>query len=473
MTTVVNNGTIAEGAAEVIGAIKAHAREVVTFPPANITLPVMRSAQQGTRDYLTEDVLPGLQMAVKALSNLAERPKKPYLWIAEYLEQNDPRAGTTAISRSQVDLGPALLSASDAVRIDPVRHVLDAPEDIQGVANFRRSKKYPRVYGVHQPSVEGVRAVVEQLCAEHGTCVWISLRDSPVVYVNGIPCGLKRKDRLNEDSLAVKKACVNTGGEMAQLERRIVRDLITRSNEAGGKLQLVPSDEDKSDSELLNTEPVQVAQGNVCTFQGIFDDLEAEGFSVRLTRCLFCKDGAPEPEEVDELVAAVRSAGEKAAVVFQCDSGVERTSVGMTLASLMYSIDSDSKPRGYVDPPEGPDVADLADRAQYGGIIELAKALPEGNLCKALVDDVIDDTEQLGNLRKMIAKAATVEAEASSSARSEAICLGMDYLERYWHLIAFGAYLRKQTTDKFQQSYSAWLRSKRGIRRSLHKLCLA
>ena len=115
VTTVVNNGTIAEGAAEVIGAIKSHAREVVTFPPANITLPVMRSAQQGTRDYLTEEVMPGLQKAIKALSQLAEKPKNPYLWIAEYLESHDPLAQAQAGAVGRADLGPPLLTEADVV----------------------------------------------------------------------------------------------------------------------------------------------------------------------------------------------------------------------------------------------------------------------------------------------------------------------------------------------------------------------
>ena len=78
-----------------------------------------------------------------------------------------------------------------------MNHVLDAPEDIQGVANFRRSKKHPRVYGVHQCSGAGVRAVIEQLCAEHGTCVWINMRDNPVVYVNGHPFTVHSKVPVN------------------------------------------------------------------------------------------------------------------------------------------------------------------------------------------------------------------------------------------------------------------------------------
>jgi len=473
VTTVVNNGTIAEGAAEVIGAIKAHSREAVSFPPANITLPVMRSAQQGTRDYLTEEVMPGLQKAIKALSSLPEKPGNPYLWIAEYLETvNDPCKSNTGLAgqggRADV-LGPPLVTEEDVVRANPVSHVLDAPEDLVGVANFRRSKKHPRLYGVHQASVQGLRGVVEQLTAEHGSCIWLCMRDNPVVYINGTPWSLKRKDSPNEDALSVQRACVNNGTEMAIVERKIALDLVTRANAAGGKLDLFPADSDKSES-------TPVGPDSICTLGGIADDLEAEGFKLSLKRCLFCKDGAPEPEEIDELVAAVRSAGDKAAIVFQCESGTDRTSLGMTLASIMYSIDADSKPRGYVDPPQGPDVADFADKAQYAGIIDLCKALPEGSLVKALVDDVIDDNDTIGNFRTMIhaaAKGAGGEQEGDQSTRSEAICLGMDHLERYWHLVAFGSYLRSQVSDKFATSYSTWLKGKRGLRRSLHKLCLA
>jgi len=191
-----------------------------------------------------------------------------------------------------------------------------------------------------------------------------------------------------------------------------VRDLITRANSAEGQLQLLVAQSDKDDKDV-EPEPTRVEQDAICTFQGVFDALEAEGFGVKLNRCLLCKDGAPEPEEMDEVVAAVRSAGDKAAIVFSCSSGVERTQVGMTLASLMFAIDQGAKPRGYVDPPEGPEVPDVKDKAQYAGIVELCQSLPEGQLCKAVVDDVIDDNETMFNLRKIVAQAAAVETVRS------------------------------------------------------------
>jgi len=471
VTTVVNSGTINEGASDVIAALRNHARETVQFPPANITLPVVRSAQKESRDYLTEEVLPGLQQAVKALSMVAEKPRNPYMWIADYLERNDPNAPAGMVDGQHEGSAGPVLGPLDVVRAEAVNHVLDAPEDIQGVANFRRSKKHPRVYGVHQCSGAGVRAVIEQLCAEHGTCVWINMRDNPVVYVNGHPFTVHSKDKPTEDALGVKQACVNNGREMARLERQLVRDLITRANAAESQLQLFPANADKDDKDV-EPEPTAVPQDGICTFQGVFDALEAEGFGVTLHRCLFCQDGAPEPEEIDDVVQAVRSAGDKAAIVFNCSSGVERTQLGMTLASLMFAIDSGSKPRGYVDPPEGPVVPDLRDKAQYKGIIELCQALPEGQLSKAVVDDAIDDNEILFNFRKCIAQAGTCEQDSDMGSRSNAVCLAMDHLERYWYLICFGAYLKLQVKDKFQQSFSTWLRSKRGTKRSLHKLCL-
>jgi len=328
------------------------------------------------------------------------------------------------------------------------------------------------VYGVHQPTVSGVRAIVEQLTAEHGTVVWICMRDNPVVYVNGTPYTIHNKEKPQEDAMGIKKLCVNNGYEMTRVERQMVRDLITRASGADGQLQLFQALSDKDDKDV-EPEPTEVQHDAICTLQGVFDALEAEGFGVKLHRCLFCQDGAPEAEEIDEVVTAVRGAGDKAAIVFSCSSGVERTQMGMTLASLMFAIDSGAKPRGYVDPPEGPTVPDVQDKAQYAGIVELCQSLPEGQLCKAVVDDVIDDNEMLVHFRKVIAQAASCDQAADVQIRSQAVCLAMDHLERYWHFICFGAYLKIQVTEKFQQSFSTWLRSKRGIKRSLHKLCLA
>jgi len=289
----------------------------------------MRSAQKESRDYLTEDVLPGLQGAIKALTMLPKKPRNPYLWLADYLEKNDPLAPPAPVDGyNEGGVGP-ILNPSDVLRAEPVNHVLDTPEDIQGVTNFRRSKKHPRIYGVHQPSVPGVKALVEQLCAEHGRLIWICVRDDPVVYVNGQPFNMHSKGST-EQALGIKKACVNTGSELARLERQLVRDLVVKASTAGGQLQLFPAPSDKEDSSA-EPAPTQIPQEGITTFQGVFDAMEAEGFGVKLHRCLFCKDGAPEPEEIDELVKAVREAGDKAAIVMSCSSGVERTQVAIFL----------------------------------------------------------------------------------------------------------------------------------------------
>ena len=283
-------------------------------------------------------MLPGLQNAVKALSMVSEKPRNPYLWIANYLEKHDPLAAKAQVtSRTETAAGGPILASTDVLREESYNHVLDTPEDIQGVANFRRSKKNPRIYGVHQPTIAGVRAVVEQLCAEHGKVVWICLRDNPVLYVHGKPYRVHSKVSPHEDSLGIKKACVNNGDELARLERHLMRDVIVRAHTSQNMLQLYSADGLK-DGNDVEPEPTPTRQGVISTFQGVFDELEAEGFGVKLHRCLFCADGAPEAEEIEQLVAAVRGAGEKPAIVLSCSDGVERTQVGMLFGTLTLTL---------------------------------------------------------------------------------------------------------------------------------------
>jgi len=261
--------------------------------------------------------------------------------------------------------------------------------------------------------------------------------------------------------------------QLAKVERQLARELQEVASEQGGNLQLFPPRATK-DASNIEPDPVSVPYNGVQPLQDVFDALEVEGFDVTLRRAMLPQAGAAEPEEIDEIVAAVRAADEAgAALVISCASGVERTEFAMLLAAMMFSVKDGVSPRGYVDPIEGPANPDYEDKAQYAGIIQLCQFFgAEGPVTKAIVDDAIDDHSKLIHFRRGIHSTAQCANDASAAVRSQAVCLAMGRLENYWYLVAFGAYLRAQVADRFTQNFSTWLRSKRAVKRSLNKLCL-
>lgn len=68
-------------------------------------------------------------------------------------------------------------------------------DSIRGAINFR-SIPNSNIYALGQPTVEAVDDVISKIKHTHGSApriVWITLREEPVVYINGAPYCLRRE----------------------------------------------------------------------------------------------------------------------------------------------------------------------------------------------------------------------------------------------------------------------------------------
>ena len=73
-------------------------------------------------------------------------------------------------------------------------HHLD--HGVRGAINFRRVPG-TRVYALGQPTIEAIDEVVSRVKKAHPTSskiVWITLREEPIVYINGAPYCLRREN---------------------------------------------------------------------------------------------------------------------------------------------------------------------------------------------------------------------------------------------------------------------------------------
>lgn len=76
------------------------------------------------------------------------------------------------------------------------------PERVEGAPNFREVGGFP-VYGVANPTIEGIRAVLQRVGdGNNGRPVlWHNMREEPVVYINGKPFVLREVERPYKNML--------------------------------------------------------------------------------------------------------------------------------------------------------------------------------------------------------------------------------------------------------------------------------
>lgn len=76
------------------------------------------------------------------------------------------------------------------------------PEVLDGAPNFREVLGFP-VYGVANPTVEGIRAVLQRVSEgdSERPVLWHNMREEPVVYINGKPFVLREVERPYKNML--------------------------------------------------------------------------------------------------------------------------------------------------------------------------------------------------------------------------------------------------------------------------------
>jgi len=79
---------------------------------------------------------------------------------------------------------------------------LSLPERVEGAPNFREVPGFP-VYGVANPTVDGIRAVIERISSSKGgrPVLWHNMREEPVIYINGKPFVLREAERPYKNML--------------------------------------------------------------------------------------------------------------------------------------------------------------------------------------------------------------------------------------------------------------------------------
>ena len=361
-------------------------------------------------------------------------------------------------------LGPGKILKFDQF---PGMHREHLQETIPGAPNFRQVEG-TNVYGVAQPTIDGLRSVLDRTGAKEKTVVWTNMREEPVLYING------RSYSLREEAHPFENSADFTGVNETQIEQtemQLKAEVLAEARANGGRMLLHTENADGVTSEWVDIGP-----GSVKTPREVYQQLQGEGYKVDFARVPVTDEKAPENGDLQAIVDRVTSAEDGAALIFNCHAGRGRTTTAMVAAQLLQRAQNpESVPFQRLEAVRR-DIREQGhyDQGNYRLIISLIQHLDSGVSAKTETDEILDMTQHIQNLRRDINryrdKSLQADNEASAS-RAEA--RGLDYLERYHKLITFNEYVKEQTPKGFEVTFQQWLDARPELTKMLETIQLS
>ncbi|KAI9181243.1 hypothetical protein LWI28_012811 [Acer negundo] len=416
--------------------------------------------------------------------------KPSLMTIAESADGRPHEMGVVAALRNGQVLGSQTVLKSDHC---PGCQSLSLPERVEGAPNFREVPGFP-VYGVANPTIDGIRSVIKRIGSSKGRCpvFWHNMREEPVVYINGKPFVLREVERPYKNMLEYSGI---DRERVERMEARLKEDILREAQRYGGAIMVIHETNDGQifDAwEHVNTDSVQ-------TPLEVFKCLEDDGLPIKYARVPITDGKAPKSSDFDTLVANIASACNDTAFVFNCQMGRGRTTTGTVIACLVKlrvdygrpikvlvddvnreDLDSDSssgEETGCIDAAPTSSVMKLRTDIEKGrtfGIDDIlllwkiTRLFDNGVECREALDAIIDRCSALQNIRQAVLQYRKVfnQQHVEPRVRRVALNRGAEYLERYFRLIAFAAYLGSEAFDgscgqvESRMTFKSWLRQR-------------
>eukprot|EP00887_Chlorella_sp_A99_P002448 scaffold10.g2448.t1 len=347
------------------------------------------------------------------------------------------------------------------------------------------------VYGLAIPTVSGLRLVLDQLGAakRRRKVLWHNMREEPVLYINGKPYVVREADKpfANLEYTGIDRWRVEG------MEARLKQDVLHEAEQYDH--QILVAHEDDQFQVVQQWEPV--TEVDVQTPLEVYRELLADGYDVDYLRVPVTDEKAPKAgrdRDFELLIQRCWAPPESAALVFNCQMGRGRTTTGMVIGSLLFLRRLSPTLRPPPEPAPGlpdwfvasqdvtsPTKAGLSvleeselKAGKFGVIRSLLRVLERGVQAKAALDCVLDACAAMQNLREAIASYRTrIYYEASDARRTSLLHVCLEYLERYFVLVAFAAYLGGggfQPGTPSHASFSEWSAHRPELRSILDRL---
>lgn len=360
------------------------------------------------------------------------------------------------------------------------------PEILDGAPNFREVSGFP-VYGVANPTIEGIRAVLERVSDgdSERPVLWHNMREEPVVYINGKPFVLREVERPYKNMLEYEGI---DRARVEKMEARLKEDILREAERFSGAIMV---NHETDDGQIFDAwEPV--GPGAVQTPLEVYECLKGEGFRVEYARVPITDGKAPKSSDFGALASRIATAPRDTVFVFNCQMGRGRTTTGMVIACLVLlrcengllkacclpsdrvELESGSSSGEDVnsDMHVGSPANRIEDQNCIAGFVmddipivrKITRLLDNGAECREALDAVIDYCAAMQNLRQAVLhyRRAFNDQKLEHHARRAALNRGVEYLERYLMLIGFAAYLNSDSFAGYCEggsgtTFKAWL----------------
>ena len=386
-----------------------------------------------------------------ALARTDSTPARPGELSAQGAQvTGDSFAEFVVRNRSGVVLRPGLLLKCD---IWPEFAERSAGLPVRGTVNFRRVPG-TNIFATAQPTVEGIHnilgTVIERLPASPSgqhVVTWINLREEPLVYISGRPYCLR------ERGLSLRNIRDYSGiqsDRLAQLEERLLGDVVAELNAGDGKL-LVHTEAEHGVVPLWE----DAHRGDIATVQDVMDQVtNSLPADVRLSfyRVPITAERSADYSDISDLLHIVLNAyQENMAIVINCQLGRGRTTLVSVLTVLILRwVQRAGAPAPASDEPA---------RLSYHVINSLLRVIPRGLEVKRIVDAAVDQCGSVTNIRDAIEDARQHAERAEGAERTRHIHSGVQALRRYFSLLLFQAYLDSVRPDTvLTQSFEQFVR---------------
>ncbi|KAL6070801.1 Paladin [Balamuthia mandrillaris] len=367
---------------------------------------------------------------------------------------------------------------------------------ITGAPNFRKVEG-ASVYGVAQCTVEGVANILEYVQANYAksapcSFIWTNLREEPIVYINNRPFVVRQHDQpfANLEITGIEPERVEA------MEKRLKKDILADAKQYGGHILI----HDESDDGRVLTCWERVNSVTVRTLREVYEDLAHRGHRVELLRVPITDEKAPEEKDFDDLLRRLSRISDRDHLIFNCQMGRGRTTTGMVVACL-FLLHSNLAGAEFTCPINlsGPTVAPQEivqsetvlkvnqelnihyHRGEFKLILRLIRVLKNGKIAKDEVDYIIDSCSAMQNLRyaikeyKLKVNKAIKAGEQNTPTFHFSMERGKNYLERYFYLIAFNAFLNETKEKGFQDpshSFVTWMQDHAELNNLLQEFVL-
>ncbi|TBU33470.1 inositol hexakisphosphate-domain-containing protein [Dichomitus squalens] len=353
----------------------------------------------------------------------------------------------------------------------------NVPHGVRGAINFRNIPG-TNIYALGQPTSEAIDEVVRRVHEAHPEAtrvVWLTLREEPLVYINGAPYCLRR-ERFSLRNM--KDYGGISASRLEVLEERLRDDVVNEVHAFGGRQALLLHTETPDGSVIPIWE--EVNPDNVLVLKDVMAERKhvAEHLELSYARIPITAERPPDFSDLSELIEVmIRSNATGAPIILNCQLGRGRSTLTSVILLLIQQWLARATrlrdpstpgplqrtvPASFTNPTT--DVfPHHSQRHSYQIINNLLRVIRKGPMVKQAVDDAIDQCSGVLNLRDSIEDArARAEQASDEQQRRQHAHKAMQNLRRYFELIIFQAYLQSTEPDTMEthESFESFVKDR-------------